>query len=44
MGGHNINNVGYAGGTVLITENEHDLQNLVDAAVVHGKLLGLELN
>lgn len=41
MGGHGINNMGCADDTALVTENEHDLQNLMVAAVVHSKMLGL---
>ncbi|BFZ00294.1 hypothetical protein BsWGS_03333 [Bradybaena similaris] len=44
VGGHNINNIRYADDTVLIAENEHDLQKLVDAVIVNSKPLGLELN
>ena len=44
IGGRNINNIRYADDTVLIADNEQDLQHLVDAVVVHSEQLGLELN
>ena len=44
MGERYINNIRYADDTVLIADNEQDLQNLVDAVVAHSEQLGLELN
>ena len=43
-GGHNINNLRYADGTVLIAETEEDLQELVDTVVKESKIKGLTLN
>ena len=44
MGGHNINNLRYADDTVLISENEKDLQQLLNIVESKGKEKGLELN
>ena len=44
IGGRNINNIRYADDTVLIADNEQDLQHLVDEVVAHSEQLGLELN
>lgn len=44
MGGHNITNIRYAYDIVLITENEFDLQNLIDVVFVHSKHLRKEVN
>ena len=43
MGGHNINNLRYADDTVLISENEKDLQ-LLNIVESKSKEKGLELN
>ena len=43
MGGHNINNIRYADDTVLISENEKDLQ-LLNIVESKSKEKGLELN
>ena len=43
MGGHNINNLRYADDTVLISENEKDLQ-LLNIVASKNKKKGLELN
>ena len=37
IGGRCINNIRYADDTVLIADNEQDLQNLVDAVVTHSE-------
>ena len=44
MGGHNINNLKYADDTVLISENEKDLQQLLNIIESKSKKKGLELN
>ena len=44
MGGHNINNLRYADDTVLISENEKDLQQLLNIVASKSKKKGLELN
>ena len=44
MGGHNINNLRYADDTVLISENEKDLQQLLNIVESKSKEKGLELN
>ena len=44
MGGHNINNLRYADDTVLISENEKDLQRLLNIVDSKSKEKGLELN
>ena len=44
VGGHNINNLRYADDTVLISENEKDLQQLLDIVESKSKEKGLELN
>ncbi|GFR60263.1 retrovirus-related Pol polyprotein from type-2 retrotransposable element R2DM [Elysia marginata] len=44
IGGRMINNLRYADDTVLVAENEEDLQNLLDIAVRESKKMGLELN
>ncbi|GFS05260.1 RNA-directed DNA polymerase from mobile element jockey [Elysia marginata] len=43
-GGHNINNLRYADGTVLIAENESDSQKLLDVVYSESQKKGLELN
>ena len=42
--GHNINNLRYADDTVLISENEKDLQQLLNIVESKSKEKGLELN
>ena len=44
VGGHNINNLRYANDTVLISENEKDLQQLLNIVESKSKEKGLELN
>ena len=44
VGGHNINNLRYADDTVLISENEKDLQQLLNIVESKSKKKGLELN
>ena len=44
MGGHNINNLRYADDTVLVSENEKDLQQLLNIVESKSKEKGLELN
>ena len=44
MGGHNINNLGYADDTILISENEKDLQQLLNIIESKSKEKGLELD
>ncbi|GFS18525.1 endonuclease-reverse transcriptase [Elysia marginata] len=44
VGGHNINNLRYADDTVLIAENESDLQKLLDVVYSESQKKGLELN
>ena len=44
VGGHNINNLKYADDTVLISENEKDLQQLLNILESKSKEKGLELN
>ena len=44
VNGKMINNLRYADDTVLIAENEKDLQNLLDIVSEESKKLGLELN
>ena len=44
MGGHNINNLRYADDTVLISENEKDLKQLLNIVESKSKEKGLELN
>ncbi|GFS25466.1 endonuclease-reverse transcriptase [Elysia marginata] len=44
IGGRMINNLRYADDTVLVAENEEDLQNLLDIVVRGSKKMGLELN
>ncbi|GFR99128.1 endonuclease-reverse transcriptase [Elysia marginata] len=44
IGGRMINNLRYADDTVLVAENEEDLQNLLDIVVCESKKMGLELN
>ena len=44
MGGHNINNLRYADDTVLISENEKDLQQLLNIVESKSKEKALELN
>ena len=44
VGGHNINNLRYADYTVLISENEKDLQQLLNIVESKIKEKGLELN
>ena len=44
VGGHNINNLRYADDTVLISENEKDLQQLLNIVESKSKEKGLELN
>ena len=44
MGGNNINNLRYADDTVLISENEKDLQQLLNIVESKSKEKGLELN
>ena len=41
---HNINNLRYADDTVLISENEKDLQQLLNIVESKSKEKGLELN
>ncbi|GFS22812.1 retrovirus-related Pol polyprotein LINE-1 [Elysia marginata] len=43
VGGHNINNLKYADDTVLIAENERDLQKLLDVVYSESQKKGLEL-
>ncbi|GFS21719.1 endonuclease-reverse transcriptase [Elysia marginata] len=44
VGGHNINNLRYADDTVLIAENESDLQKLLDVVYSESQRKGLELS
>ena len=44
VGGHNINNLRYADDTVLISENEKDLQQLLNIVESKSKEKGMELN
>ena len=44
VGGKNVNNLRYADDTVLIAENEKDLQNLLDIVERESAKKGLELN
>ena len=44
VGGHNINNLRYADDAVLISENEKDLQQLLNIVESKSKEKGLELN
>ena len=44
MGGHNIDNLRYADDTVLISENEKDLQQLLNIVESKSKENGLGLN
>ena len=44
MGGHNINNLRNVDDTVLISENEKDLQQLLTIVASKSKEKGLELN
>ena len=44
VGGHNIYNLRYADDTVLISENEKDLQQLLNIVESKSKEKGLELN
>ena len=44
VGGHNINNLRYADDTVLISEKEKDLQQLLNIVESKSKEKGLELN
>ncbi|GFO15462.1 hypothetical protein PoB_004196700 [Plakobranchus ocellatus] len=44
IGGSNINNLRYADDTVLIAENEKDLQQLLDIVKEESEKKGLELN
>ena len=44
VGGHNINNLRYADDTILISENEKDLQQLLNIVESKSKEKGLELN
>ena len=44
MGGHNINNLRYADDTVLISENEKDLQQLLNIVESKSEENGSELN
>ena len=44
VGGHNRNNLRYADDTVLISENEKDLQQLLNIVESKSKEKGLELN
>ena len=44
VGRHNINNLRYADDTVLISENEKDLQQLLNIVESKSKEKGLELN
>jgi len=44
IGGRLINILRYADDTVLIAENEHDLQNLLNNVERESRMKGLELN
>ena len=44
VGGHNINNLRYADDTILISENEKDLQQLLNIVESKSKEKGLGLN
>ena len=44
IGGINLNNIRYADDTVLLTENEQDLQNLVTSVEKESKKYGLKMN
>ena len=44
VGGHNINNLRYADDTVLIAEDEGNLQALLDVVVEESNKKGLSLN
>lgn len=44
IGGRNINNLRYADDTVLITNNQEDLQSLVNTVKENSEINGLEMN
>lgn len=44
VGGHNINSLRYADDTVLIADNEKDIQELLDIVVAESEYKGLSLN
>lgn len=44
IGGHNINNIRYADDTVLLAENENDLQILLNTIQVKSTQYGLDMN
>ena len=44
IGGRNINNLRYADDTVLITNNQDDLQNLVNTVKNNSEINGLDMN
>ena len=44
IGGVNINNVRYADDTVIIAENEVDLQNILNKARPESEMKGLQIN
>ena len=44
IGGVNINNLRYAGDTVLSAENEADLQHVLDIVKVKSEEFGLSMN
>ena len=44
MGGRNINNLRYADDTVLLTNNQFDLQNLVNTVKRGSEIKGLDMN
>ena len=44
IGGYNINNLWYAGDTVLIAESEKELHDLLDKVAEESKKRGLSIN
>ena len=44
IGGYNINNLRYADDTVLLAENEEQLQKVVDQVNTSGKEYGMTMN
>ena len=44
VGGYNMNNIRYADDTVLIADNENELQEMLDTVVRESEKKGLSLN
>ena len=44
MNGRNVNNIRYAGDTVLIAKTEKDIQHILDKDIKENESLGLALN